>query len=169
MAKQTVFIALGSNLGDRLANLAEARRRLQETMALQKISSVYETDPWGYTDQPVFYNQVVQGSTSLPAGELLKTLKKIEREMGRVPTFKNGPRLIDLDLLFYSNFVWQTGDLILPHPHLHERAFVLVPLAEIAPELEHPVLRRTAADLAQTIDRQGVRLLDDSTAQVRDG
>lgn len=152
----TVLIALGSNLGSRLENLRTARENLREVLDLQRISSVYETEPWGYSEQPAFLNQVVEGTTRLSPSALLEALKAIEARMGREKTFRYGPRLIDLDLLFYDNLIWQSQELTIPHPQLHERSFVLVPLEEIAPQWQHPVIRKTIAELAADIDRQGV-------------
>lgn len=153
-----VFIALGSNLGSRLENLRTARAHLQEVLKIEQASSVYETDPWGYEAQPEFLNQVIKGTTRLSPTALLAALKAIEQRMGREETFRYGPRLIDLDLLFYDNLIWQSEELTVPHPQLHERNFVLVPLEEIAPQWEHPVHRETIAELAADIDRQGVRV-----------
>lgn len=151
-----VFIALGSNLGSRLENLRAAREYLQEVLEIRQISSVYETEPWGYEEQPRFLNQVVQGSTRISPTALLAALKAIEARMGREKTFRYGPRLIDLDLLSYDNLIWQSQELTIPHPELHKRSFVLVPLEEIAPQWEHPVDHKTVAEMAAEIDREGV-------------
>lgn len=154
----SVLIALGSNLGDRAENLAAARHRLAKIMTVEKVSHIYETDPWGYTEQPNFLNQALMGRTVLSVTGLLKALKQIEVEMGRAPGFRYGPRLIDLDLLFYDDLIWQTAELTIPHPRLAERAFVLVPLREIAPDWLHPVSLRTVAELAEAAGSEGVRL-----------
>lgn len=151
-----VFIALGTNLGSRLENLRAAREHLRDVLAIEDESSVYETEPWGYAAQPAFLNQVVRGRARLSAPALLKALKAIEAHMGREETFRYGPRLIDLDLLFYDDLVLQTQELNVPHPQLHERNFVLVPLEEIAPEWEHPLSGKMAAQMAAEVDRQGV-------------
>lgn len=154
----TLFIALGSNLGDRLANLREAIAGLVPEIRLLHASPVYETPPWGFPDQPAFLNQVIQTETDLKPQEVLKKLKGLEAEMGRVKTFRYGPRLIDLDILLYDDLVVETPGLTIPHPHLAERAFVLVPLADLAPELQHPVLHSSMSALLERVDQEGIRL-----------
>src|SRR4051794_40194807 len=140
-------IALGANLGDRLATLRAAIERIRELGAVIKISSVYETDPVGYLDQPAFYNAVLLLETDLAPETVMKELLAIEAELGRVRTFANAPRAIDLDLLLYGGEIRDTPLLTLPHPRMHERAFVLVPLAEIAPNMIHPGLTMTISEL----------------------
>ena len=156
---EPIFLALGTNLGDRETNLRHAKDSLTPDMTILQESSIYVTPPWGYTDQPEFLNQVIEVQTALEPFPLLQTLKQIENEMGRVKTFRNGPRLIDLDILFYGERVVELEGLQVPHPRLHLRAFVLVPLNEIASEFIHPVLGEGVSTLLLKVDPQGVRLL----------
>lgn len=149
----TIFIGLGTNLGKRADNLSEARRLLSRIAPIRAESTVIETEPWGYSDQPDFLNQVVRCETDLSPQALLHELKAIETRIGRTPTFRYGPRRIDLDLLYYDDLVLDQPGLTIPHPDLHERDFVLRPLAEIAPDWVHPVLRRTHAELLETHPR----------------
>jgi 2-amino-4-hydroxy-6-hydroxymethyldihydropteridine diphosphokinase len=139
-AEATAYIGMGANLGDRLATLNDAVDRLSAFGMVRAVSSVYETDPMGMLDQPPFLNAAAGMRTSFPPEQLMAGLLQIERDLGRVRTVRNAPRTIDLDLLLYDGAVIETADLTVPHPALHERAFVLVPLAEIAPHAEHPVL-----------------------------
>jgi 2-amino-4-hydroxy-6-hydroxymethyldihydropteridine diphosphokinase len=159
--KHTVYIALGTNLGDRLANLHAAIRSLLPEINVLAESHVYETPPWGYEDQPSFLNMVVKAETELGPESLLKYLKQLEVELGREQNFRWGPRLIDLDILFYDDLVINTPPLIIPHPRLYERAFVLVPLVDVAPELIHPVLQRSVSQLLGEVDSQGILRFDD--------
>jgi 2-amino-4-hydroxy-6-hydroxymethyldihydropteridine diphosphokinase len=159
--EHTVYIALGTNLGDRLTNLRAALRSLPTAVTVIDESPVYETPPWGYEDQPAFLNMVVKAETDLEPEPLLTYLKQIEAELGREQNFRWGPRLIDLDILFYDDLVIDTPPLVIPHPRLHERAFVLVPLADIAPGLKHPVLHKKISDLLAEIDTQGIVRFDD--------
>lgn len=143
-----VYIGIGSNLGDRRQNCLRALDYLKDSnLRIVRASSQYDTEPWGHTNQPRFINMVVEVSTDLSARDLLAALKKIEIMMGRTTTFKWGPRIIDLDILIYNDLNLNEEDLKIPHPHLHERKFVLQPLSEIAPELIHPVLLRKIRDL----------------------
>ncbi len=130
--KATIYLALGSNLGDRPANLEAALAAMPAGVKVLARSPVYETPPWGLTDQPDFLNMVVKGETRLSPLRLLTGLKRLEKNLGRLPSVRYGPRLIDIDILFYDDLVLHTPELTLPHPHLHERAFVLVPLADLA-------------------------------------
>src|SRR5260370_34596894 len=129
-----VYLAFGSNLGDRYSNLAAALQRLRDVVEIRAVSSIYETDPVGYLDQPRFYKIVCSGTTVLPAPELLKCAKEIESALGRPPLFRNGPRLIDIDIIFYEDLRMAQADLTIPHPPMAERAVVLVPLVEIDPQ-----------------------------------
>lgn len=152
-----VYLSLGSNLGDRDANLTEALERLAPIVSLEGQSSVYETEAWGFEDQPAFLNQVVSGTTELEPEALLMAVKAIEQSMGRESTFRYGPRLIDIDILVYDQAEIQGGALSLPHPRLAQRAFVLIPLAELKPDLEIPGTGATAAELAARAEgAQGV-------------
>jgi 2-amino-4-hydroxy-6-hydroxymethyldihydropteridine diphosphokinase len=152
----TVYLALGSNLGNRRAKLRATIGLLPPQMAVKQKSPIYETPPWGYTDQPPFLNQVVKVLTYMEPLPLLKHLKRLERVLGREQTFENGPRLIDIDILFYDDLAIENQEMTLPHPRLHERAFVLVPLADIAPDLVHPVLGKTVTELLQAVDTTGI-------------
>jgi 2-amino-4-hydroxy-6-hydroxymethyldihydropteridine diphosphokinase len=157
-----VFIGMGTNLGDRAGQLREAEARLARIFSELRVSRVYETEPWGVTGQPRFLNRVAEGETTLAPQELLNTLQAIEREMGRVRGMRYGPRIIDLDILFYDDVSLKTEGLEIPHPRLQERRFVLVPLAELAPELRHPVLNQTVRELLEQLpDDGGVHPVED--------
>jgi 2-amino-4-hydroxy-6-hydroxymethyldihydropteridine diphosphokinase len=153
----TIYLALGTNLGDRLSNLENAIGAMPPKISPLERSPVYETPPWGYTDQPAFLNQVIKAETDLAPQDLLRTLKNLETRLGREPTFKYGPRLIDLDILFYDQVVMETAALTIPHPRMAERAFVLAPLADLAPDLRHPTLQKTALELLAAVDSSGVK------------
>lgn len=151
------FIGIGSNLDNRIKNCDQAIKKIvsNSEIELLKLSSLYETNPVGYTNQPKFINQVCNIKTSLTADHLLDFLLKIESDLGRVRDIHWGPRIIDLDLLFFGQQVISLPKLIVPHPLLHERQFVLVPLEEINPDFYHPVLRQTVRELLQKIKNDG--------------
>ena len=150
------FLAIGTNLGDRLANLRAALRSLPPDVELVAVSRVYETPPWGYADQPAFLNIAVHARTRLSPESLLSKLKQAEVQIGREPGFRNGPRLIDVDILFYDDLMLDSPPLIIPHKRLHERAFVLVPLADVAADFIHPVLGKTVRQLLTEVDASGI-------------
>jgi 2-amino-4-hydroxy-6-hydroxymethyldihydropteridine diphosphokinase len=157
----TAYIALGANLGNRLRTLRQAVARLRDLGTIEAVSPVYETDPVGYAEQPPYLNAVVRLQTQLDASGLLGALLAIEADLGRIRSFRNAPRTVDLDLLFFDDLVVDTPGLRVPHPRLHERAFVLVPLSAIAPELIHPVLGRSIASLLADLGEiSGVRPFD---------
>src|SRR5258708_5218738 len=157
---KTAYLALGTNLGDREQNLADARRQLSgEHLRVVRESSVYETEPRYVRDQPWFLNQVIEVETDLFPRQLFAHVKKIERTLGRQPTQPNGPRVIDIDLLLFGDAVVRTPDLEIPHPRIAERRFVLEPLAEIAPDLRHPITRGPRREMLAEVKHQGVRNL----------
>jgi 2-amino-4-hydroxy-6-hydroxymethyldihydropteridine diphosphokinase len=152
-----VYLALGTNLGDRLENLRAALAALPPAVVLRARSPVYETPPWGFADQPRFLNQVVEGETDLSPEALLRTLKDLEVRLGRQPNFQNGPRVIDLDILLYDQLEIETPRLHIPHPRLPERAFVLLPLAALAPDLVPAGLGRTVKEMLAAVDTGDIR------------
>ncbi len=160
---QQIYLALGTNLGDRESNLAKAIEQLSIHCPVVAISSIFETEPWGYLDQGKFLNMVVGCETSLSPLSLLDFVKNLEGELGRTPNFRNGPRLIDIDILFYGDQVIDKPGLAIPHPRLHERAFVLVPLAEIAPTLLHPVTGFTIEKHLKDVTEEGIMLYKKNT------
>lgn len=135
------FLSIGSNIGDRFVHLSEAVRALHshEHVKVMVVSSIYETAPVGYTDQADFLNLVVRVETNLHAHELLAVCQEIEHGQGRVRTIRWGPRTVDLDILLYNQDHIETENLVVPHPRMHDRGFVLIPLLEIAPAITHPV------------------------------
>jgi len=156
MDEHIVYLALGSNLGNRATNLKEAIASLSPQMEVKAKSKVYETPPWGHTEQDKFFNQVVMVKTYLEPEPLLKHLKRLEVALGRKASFQNGPRLIDIDILFYDDLVLESTALAIPHPHVHERGFVLLPMLDIAPDLVHPVRQKSVRDMLAGCDLQGI-------------
>lgn len=156
------YLSLGSNIGDREANLREAIQRLSKLGTIAAVSSLYETEPMEVADQPWFLNGAIEMRTTLAAADLIKEVFAIEAAMGRVRTRPKGSRKIDIDILFYDDAVVNEPGLTIPHSAMHERLFVLAPLAEIAPEMLHPGLHRTVHELrdsltpgAQVVRRKG--------------
>jgi 2-amino-4-hydroxy-6-hydroxymethyldihydropteridine diphosphokinase len=157
---KTVYIALGSNLGDRIANLLDARERIVSPhVRLARASSIYETAPREVLDQPWFLNQVVAAETTLFPRQLLERLLRIEREMGRQRTTSKGPRVIDLDILLFGDAVIHAAGLEIPHPRMAERRFVLEPLAELTPGLVPPRCTQTVREMLANVMDQPVRKL----------
>jgi 2-amino-4-hydroxy-6-hydroxymethyldihydropteridine diphosphokinase len=145
-----IYLLLGTNLGDRLQNLLVARNLIEITAGkIITESSIYETAAWGETDQPKFLNQVVEIDSDLHPHELLQELMNIESAMGRIRERKWGPRLIDIDILLYGEMIIQSETLTIPHPAMHQRRFTLLPLAEIAKDLVHPLLQKSIEDLLE--------------------
>ncbi len=156
-----VVLSLGSNLGDRKGNLESILASLPPKVNVLQVSSIYQTAPWGYTDQPDFLNQVLLAETSLDPFALLAYLKEIEEKVGRKPNFRYGPRKADIDIIFYGNRIIDADELQVPHPRYQERTFVLVPLAEISPELPIPGSDQTVSELLEGMDQAGVELYQD--------
>ncbi len=152
----TVYLGIGSNLGDRKENIEKAIDFLAQKLRVTEKSSVYDTEPVDNREQPRFLNMVCQVKTMLKAADLLVLAKAIECKLGRMPGKRNSPRPIDIDILFYGDEVINTPELRIPHPRLTHRAFVLVPLVEIAPTLVHPVNRKSARELLKDL-RHGVQ------------
>lgn len=151
-----VLLGLGANVGDPLRQIAAAVKALRGFVADIEVSSVYRTEPVGFAEQPDFHNLVVRGRTTLGAEALLDRVLEVEREMGRERTFRNAPRVIDIDLLAYGEAIVDTPRLVLPHPGIPTRGFVLHPLAEVAPAWRHPASGKTARELleaASTLER----------------
>ena len=146
-----ILLGLGANVGDPLLQLSAAVGRVGALVEVERVSGVYRTEPVGFTSQPDFLNIVVVGRSDLPSDELMRALLGIERELGRERSFRNAPRLIDIDLLAYGDDLVTTEDLVLPHPRMHERAFVLVPLLEVFPDWIHPTFRLTPAEMLATL------------------
>ena len=152
----TIYLGMGTNTGSRMENLLAAIDALSPEVQVVRRSPIYQTPPWGYTDQPDFLNLVLEATTSLPPQPLLEHLKNVEARIGRTANFRWGPREIDIDILFYGQLVSDEAGLEIPHPRLHERAFVLVPLADLTTDLIHPKNHKTVAELLTEIDTQGI-------------
>ncbi|MBW3114738.1 MULTISPECIES: 2-amino-4-hydroxy-6-hydroxymethyldihydropteridine diphosphokinase [Bacillaceae] len=157
----TAYISLGSNMGDRESYLEKAINILGShgKIEVTKRSSMYETDPVGFTEQDQFLNMVIEIRTSLSPETLLHQCLQVEIDLGREREFKWGPRIIDLDILLYNRLMVESEDLLIPHPRMQERAFVLIPLLEVAPRIEHPSINAPFVEFLDEIpDREGVRL-----------
>jgi 2-amino-4-hydroxy-6-hydroxymethyldihydropteridine diphosphokinase len=165
VVKQTTYLSLGSNVGERAKNLRDAVAALGSAgIQVVRVSSVYETEPVDYSDQAWFLNMALEVETESGALELLRTLRQIETQMGSKKLIAKGPRLIDMDILLYGDQVIDTPELQVPHSRMHLRRFVLEPLAEIAPNVRHPVSGQSATEmLARTPDKSVVRKFDDSS------
>ncbi len=159
-AAQRIALALGSNLGDRMGALREAAAALRPFVQDMTLSPVYETPPAYATDQPSFLNAALTGTTALPPLALLWTLKQLEAELGRQPSFRYGPRRIDIDILFYGDAILHTPELTVPHAHMAEREFVLRPLADIAPGWRHPETGLTVAAMLNRLSRMDAVRVD---------
>ena len=152
----TVYLSLGTNLGNRPVNLKQALASLPPQMTIKAKSKVYETPPWGYTNQDNFLNQAVKVTTYLEPEALLKHIKRLEVALGRKATFQYGPRLIDIDILFYDDEILEMDSLTIPHPDLHKRGFILMPMMDIASDHMHPVMKRKIRELIGFCDLGGI-------------
>ena len=148
---KTVYLSLGSNLGDRAENLRTALRKLADVGTVKAVSAFYETEPVGLTAQPWFLNCAVRLDTEKMPRQLIAAVLSLEQDMGRLRKQKNGPRIIDIDILLFGTSVIETAGLTVPHPRLHERRFVLEPLTEIAPDVRHPVIKRSMRELRDAL------------------
>jgi 2-amino-4-hydroxy-6-hydroxymethyldihydropteridine diphosphokinase len=157
--QHTVYLGLGANLGDRVASLQAAVNGMRASITIDDVSSVWDTAPQLVTDQPRFLNAALVGTTALDPFGLLRALKRLEAELGRRPNRRYGPRAIDIDVLLYDEWQVDSQELTIPHPMLAQRAFVLAPLAEIAPNFRHPHLRRTISELLASVAAQDIRCL----------
>ncbi|HEY1407975.1 MAG TPA: 2-amino-4-hydroxy-6-hydroxymethyldihydropteridine diphosphokinase [Promineifilum sp.] len=156
-----VYLSLGSNLKDRLANLQRAVTMLADRLRIVSVSSVYETEPWGDTHQPPFLNICLAATTDFSPRELMQYLKSVEEQLGREPARRWGPRLIDIDILFFEDRVISEPGLIIPHPRIAERAFVLVPLVELGGALRHPETGKSVLEMLWQVEVSGVNRLHD--------
>lgn len=147
----TVYMAIGANVGDKQTNIKKAVSLLSEKIQNIVLAPLYETQPWGYEEQENFINTALKGETNLSPEALLDFVKEIEKKVGRVKRFTNGPREIDIDVLLYDDLVYHSSDLIIPHARLHERDFVLEPLADIASEVVHPEMHKTIGQMLQEL------------------
>ena len=154
-----IYLSLGSNIGQRRANLERAVAHLSQCVTSTAVSPLYETFAWGVTDQPDFLNLCVAATTTLSPIDLLIFVKKIESMMGREPTVRWGPRLIDIDIIFYNDLILHDDNLTIPHPRLAERAFVLAPLADLAPDFIHPETNITVVQMLTKVFTTTVRRL----------
>ena len=158
------YLLTGGNLGNRLNNLSDARKLIEQYCGkIVQQSAIYKTAAWGFTDQPDFYNQALEIQTELHPKRLMQTLLTIEGQMGRKREIKFGPRIIDIDILLFNDEIIQQPHLAIPHPRLHERKFALTPLAEIAPNIIHPVLNKTIQQLlSESTDTLDVHKIEDN-------
>ncbi|WP_459995878.1 2-amino-4-hydroxy-6-hydroxymethyldihydropteridine diphosphokinase [Marinitoga arctica] len=154
-------IALGSNVGDRLKNIKKAIELLSEHVEIIKISNIYETEPWGYTEQENFLNACILINTKLSPKKLLETCKKIEQLLKRKHRFKWGPREIDLDILYYEDIILEEENLIIPHKYIFERDFVIVPLNDVSPNWTHPIIKKTVYEKFKEIDKSKIHIYEE--------
>ena len=153
---ERIYLSLGTNLGNREQNLEAVLQELPPEVTILESSPVYQTEPWGYLDQPDFLNQVLAVETTLSPDELLDYVKGIEKKIGRKPSVRFGPRIVDIDILFYGDRIISEENLVIPHPRIKDRAFVLIPLAELDPDLIHPGTNSSISDLLEDVDLTGV-------------
>jgi 2-amino-4-hydroxy-6-hydroxymethyldihydropteridine diphosphokinase len=154
-----IYLGLGTNLGDRYANLQRAVDELQKILTITAVSPVFSTEPWGDVDQPSFLNICLAAVGSLSPHDLLAQIRRIEQDLGRLPSRRWGPRLIDIDILFYDSLILSDEKLTIPHPHIAERAFVLAPLAVIIPDFRHPQTGISVREMLDNVDSSGVERL----------